>query len=119
MMTDIAVERQQAGPVTLDRDEIDVLLGDQAPRQAIAPDVELVRAMRGLAEQDHTRPAGGIDQRTQVCGTAQWRFQRSQGAQQLVGAGSTGRYAGQQHQQGDHQHGAERDHHRNTVFTGR
>ena len=68
-----AVDPERVGPVGLDGDGVESLLANEAFRQDGALPVELVRAVRGLADQDEARAADPVEERVVVRGRSRQR----------------------------------------------
>jgi len=76
----VAVDAIGVGPVALDRDGAEAALGDQPARDAGARLIELVRAVRGLAQQHEARVADAAQQLVElVVAAAQRNGRRARG----------------------------------------
>src|SRR5207244_8413043 len=63
---DVPIDALAIRPVALDGDEAKALLADEPPADPRSPRIELVRAVRRLAQQDVVRVADPVDQRIEV-----------------------------------------------------
>lgn len=86
-VADIAIQRQQAHPFTLDREHRKALLGNQAPGHPVTPGIELVRPVRGLAEQYQARVGGRFEQGGEIPRIAQRPGDLRQHLDQFTGFG--------------------------------